>query len=192
MGCCQAARHRLAWGVENLIHRIFDPARLDIEIKDRFGQPVIPREWFLVPLFVIDEAVEKIRDGTITGYIYNPNTSPITRGAGEAGARFPVSPAPGADACRLRRRSAGPDAAFPTPCRPPPASQRPTWEAGPSSQCAIASTSSSLVRGPSTDTERITIAMHAATNKKTPLGPNSRRKYAMKNGVKIPLSLLHE
>jgi hypothetical protein len=38
--------------LENLIHRIFDPARLDIEIKDRFGNPVIPREWFLVPRFV--------------------------------------------------------------------------------------------------------------------------------------------
>lgn len=59
--------------LENLIHRIFDPARLDIEIKDRFGNPVIPREWFLVPLFVIDDAVEKIKDGTITGYIYDPN-----------------------------------------------------------------------------------------------------------------------
>ena len=42
--------------LENLIHRVFDPARLDIEIKDRFGNPVVPREWFLVPLFVIDEA----------------------------------------------------------------------------------------------------------------------------------------
>src|SRR5437868_5852995 len=31
--------------LENLIHRIFDAARLDIEIKDRFGQPVVPREW---------------------------------------------------------------------------------------------------------------------------------------------------
>ena len=58
--------------LENLIHRIFGTARLDIEIKDRFGQPVIPREWFLVPLFVIDEAIEKIRDGTITGYTYDP------------------------------------------------------------------------------------------------------------------------
>jgi hypothetical protein len=38
---------------------VFDPACLDIEIKDRFGQPVVPREWFLVPLFVIDEVVEK-------------------------------------------------------------------------------------------------------------------------------------
>jgi hypothetical protein len=65
--------------LENLIHRIFGPARLDIEIKDRFGQPVIPREWFLVPLFVIDEAIEKIRDGTITGYVYDPKTASLTR-----------------------------------------------------------------------------------------------------------------
>lgn len=48
-------------------HKGSTPPRLDIEIKDRFGNPVIPREWFLVPLFVIDDAVEKIKDGTITG-----------------------------------------------------------------------------------------------------------------------------
>ena len=58
--------------LENLIHRIFEQARLDIEIMDRFGRPVKPREWFLVPLFVIDEAVEKIKDGTISKYIYDP------------------------------------------------------------------------------------------------------------------------
>lgn len=58
--------------LENLIHRIFEPARLEIEVKDRFGRPVIPREWFLVPLFVIEEAVERIRDGTISGYVYDP------------------------------------------------------------------------------------------------------------------------
>jgi hypothetical protein len=58
--------------LENLIHRIFNAAQLDIEIKDRFGNPVIPREWFLVPRFVIDEAVDRIRDGTITDYTYDP------------------------------------------------------------------------------------------------------------------------
>ena len=63
--------------LENLIHRIFDPARLDIEIMDRFGQPVIPREWFLAPLFVINEAVDRIRDGTITGYVYDPKTAAL-------------------------------------------------------------------------------------------------------------------
>ncbi|BCH14962.1 GIY-YIG nuclease family protein [Mesorhizobium sp. L-2-11] len=65
--------------LENLIHRIFDPARLDIEIKDRFGNPVIPREWFLVPLFVVDQAVERIKDGTITGYRYDPKAAALTR-----------------------------------------------------------------------------------------------------------------
>jgi hypothetical protein len=59
--------------LENLIHRIFDPGRLDIEIKDRFGNPVTPREWFLVPLPAINDAVEKIKDGTITSFIYDPN-----------------------------------------------------------------------------------------------------------------------
>ena len=57
--------------LENLIHKIFDAARLEIEIKDRFGHPVVPREWFLVPLFAIDEAVEKIKDGTIGDYRYD-------------------------------------------------------------------------------------------------------------------------
>ena len=65
--------------LESVIHRIFDPARLDIEVKDRFGNPVIPREWFLVPLFVIDEAVAKIKDGTITDFIYDPSTARLTR-----------------------------------------------------------------------------------------------------------------
>jgi len=61
--------------LENLIHRIFDPARLDIKIQDRFSNPVIPHEWFLVPLFVINDAVEKIKDGTITEYIYDPKAA---------------------------------------------------------------------------------------------------------------------
>lgn len=63
--------------LENLIHRIFDPARLDIEIKDRFGNPVVPREWFLVPLSVVDDAVERIKDGTIATYRYNPRSAAL-------------------------------------------------------------------------------------------------------------------
>jgi hypothetical protein len=67
--------------LENLIHRVFDPARLDIEIKDRFGNPVIPREWFLVPVFVVNDAVERIKDGTITEYVYDPKTARLVRPA---------------------------------------------------------------------------------------------------------------
>ena len=70
--------------LENLIHRIFGPARLDIEIKDRFGQPIVPREWFLAPLFAVDEAVRRIRDGTITGYVYDPKTAKLVPASRDA------------------------------------------------------------------------------------------------------------
>ena len=59
--------------LEMLFHRIFSPALLDLTINDRFGKPVKPREWFLVPLHVIDEAVEKIKDGSIVDLVYDPN-----------------------------------------------------------------------------------------------------------------------
>ncbi|HRY07476.1 MAG TPA: GIY-YIG nuclease family protein [Hyphomicrobiaceae bacterium] len=58
--------------LENLFHRIFERAQLDLVIHDRFGHPVRPREWFVVPLQAIDEAVQRIRDGTITDFYYDP------------------------------------------------------------------------------------------------------------------------
>ena len=64
-------------GLERLFHRLFAPARLSITINDRFGHPVQPEEWFLVPLFVIDEAVSRIKDGSITGYIYDPKAAKL-------------------------------------------------------------------------------------------------------------------
>ena len=67
--------------LENVIHRVFDPVQLDIEIRDRFGNPVRPREWFLVPLFVVNEVIERIRDGTITQYIYDPTTARLVKAA---------------------------------------------------------------------------------------------------------------
>lgn len=64
--------------LENLLHRVFDAAQLNIEIKDRFGNPVRPREWFLVPLFVVDEVVQRIKDGTITQFVYDPTKAGLT------------------------------------------------------------------------------------------------------------------
>lgn len=61
--------------LENIFHRLFGAAQIDLTIKDRFGRPVKPREWFLVPLQVIDEAVQSIRDGSITNKIYDPETA---------------------------------------------------------------------------------------------------------------------
>jgi len=65
--------------LENIFHRLFGAVQLDLTIEDRFGHPVKPREWFLVPLHVIDEAVERIRDGSITNFAYDPQTARLVR-----------------------------------------------------------------------------------------------------------------
>jgi hypothetical protein len=65
--------------LERLLHDLFAPARLDLEILDRFGRPVKPREWYLVPLQAIDDAVVHIRDGSIAGMTYDPKTAALVR-----------------------------------------------------------------------------------------------------------------
>ncbi|MGJ7043661.1 hypothetical protein J2Y63_006947 [Shinella sp. BE166] len=58
--------------LENVLHRVLSPARLDLTIQDRFGNPVKPKEWYLVPLHVIDEVVARVKDGTIIEFQYDP------------------------------------------------------------------------------------------------------------------------
>ena len=70
--------------LEALLHKFFASARLDLELKDRFGGQVEPREWFLVPLSVIDEAIQKLTEGTIGNYRYDPATARLlAHGGGE-------------------------------------------------------------------------------------------------------------
>jgi hypothetical protein len=63
--------------LEALLHKFFGRARLDLELKDRFGGQVEPREWFLVPLQAIEEAIQKIKDGTIGEFRYDPETASL-------------------------------------------------------------------------------------------------------------------
>ena len=67
--------------LENLLHRFFAAAQLDLEIADRFGNPVKPREWFLAPLPVIDEVVRRIRDLSIVDFEYDPETASLRKTA---------------------------------------------------------------------------------------------------------------
>ena len=74
--------------LEQLLHRFFASARLDLELKDRFGFDVTPREWFLVPLPVIQEAVQKLMEGSIGEYRYDPQSARLVKlsaGDGAAG-----------------------------------------------------------------------------------------------------------
>lgn len=63
--------------LERLIHDVLNRVRFDTTISDRFGKPVRPREWFLVPLQIIDEIVERIGDGTLAGMSYDPNQAAL-------------------------------------------------------------------------------------------------------------------
>lgn len=65
--------------MENFIHKFLAPAQLQITIKDRFGNPFTPREWFMVPLFVIDEIVERLKNNTLEEYHYDPQKAALVR-----------------------------------------------------------------------------------------------------------------
>jgi T5orf172 domain len=65
-------------GLEAILHKFFSSARLDLELKDRFDMPVKPQEWFFVPLNVIEEVIEKIKEGTIDQFRYDLETASLT------------------------------------------------------------------------------------------------------------------
>ena len=65
--------------LEKLIHKALHSAQLDIVIEDRFGNPVKPKEWFLVPLNIIDQIIARIKDSTLDLYSYNPVTGTLEK-----------------------------------------------------------------------------------------------------------------
>lgn len=65
--------------LEYLLHYFFGERRLDIELPDRFGKPFKPREWFVLPLSVIEQAIPMIIDGSIVGYRYDARSEAIVR-----------------------------------------------------------------------------------------------------------------
>lgn len=65
--------------IEKLFHRLFSGTRIDLTVSDQSGRDFRPREWFLVPLHVIDEVVSRIQDGSITEFEYCTNEAKLTR-----------------------------------------------------------------------------------------------------------------
>jgi len=63
--------------LEVLLHKFFGSARLDLELKDRFGAGVEPREWFLVPFSVIEEAINRLKEGSLAKYRYDRDAARI-------------------------------------------------------------------------------------------------------------------
>lgn len=64
---------------ERLIHRFFIKSCLDIEITDKNGRDYLPKEWFIAPITVIDNAIELIIKGEIVNYSYDKDTESILK-----------------------------------------------------------------------------------------------------------------
>ena len=69
--------HVKASAMEKMLHTFFQDARADVKIKDRFGTPVQPREWFHVTLDSIEKAIALIRDEQLHLHRYNIQTAQI-------------------------------------------------------------------------------------------------------------------
>lgn len=63
--------------LEQLIHKFFGNSCLDIEIFDGNGKLYKPREWFIAPLEVIEEAINLIVSGKIIYFKYNEASEKI-------------------------------------------------------------------------------------------------------------------
>mgnify|MGYP004701231021 CR=1 FL=1 len=57
---------------ENLLHRFLALAKLNVDIFDESGVRITPREWFVVPIEVIEKAIELLITGEIVDYCFDP------------------------------------------------------------------------------------------------------------------------
>lgn len=69
--------NRNADKLENLLHRFFAKACLDIDLFNDQGQRLNPREWFVVPFEVIEEAIQLILNESIVHYEYDSEAKRI-------------------------------------------------------------------------------------------------------------------
>lgn len=69
--------NRNADKLENLLHRFFAKACLDIDLYNEQGQRLNPREWFVVPFEVIEETIQLILNENIVNYEYDTETKTI-------------------------------------------------------------------------------------------------------------------
>ena len=62
---------------EKLIHRFFGKACLNLDIIDETGKRFTPREWFVVPLPIIEQAIKLLISGDIIRYLYDETAATI-------------------------------------------------------------------------------------------------------------------
>jgi len=73
-GCYNRNAHK----IESLLHRFFATACLNIDLFNDKGQRITPREWFVVPFDVVEEAIYLMLNETILNYEYDVENRKIS------------------------------------------------------------------------------------------------------------------
>ena len=76
---------------ENIIHKFFSAVQFHVKVQDINGLMFTPREWFVVPLKIIEATVEKIIDGSIVNYQYNRSMQMLEESTVHAAKEKPAS-----------------------------------------------------------------------------------------------------
>jgi len=57
--------------LEQLLHTFFGSSCLNVDVFDNEGRRHIPREWFIAPLGIIEQAIHFVLNGEIIHYRYD-------------------------------------------------------------------------------------------------------------------------
>lgn len=65
--------------LEGNIHKFFGKSNVDFTVKDGAGNDHHPKEWFVVPLDIIEKAIELVKEDRIQEYRYEPSMNSIIK-----------------------------------------------------------------------------------------------------------------
>ena len=65
--------------LEQLLHNFFGNSCLSIDVFDKDGNRHTPREWFIAPLDIIEQAIHLIISGEIVNYRYDSTNEQIVK-----------------------------------------------------------------------------------------------------------------
>ena len=63
--------------LELLLHKFFAKTCLNMDVYDDNGKRITPREWFVVPLHIIETAIHLLLSGDIVNYRYDEEKQTI-------------------------------------------------------------------------------------------------------------------
>jgi hypothetical protein len=63
--------------LEQLLHNFFGSSCLNVDVFDSSGKRYTPREWFIAPLEVIEQAIQLMLSGDVVSYCYDADSESI-------------------------------------------------------------------------------------------------------------------